>query len=211
MPGMKLRWTVIVVISLTWIAAPGAKVDDTYDPLVEFAKWEKPQLLEPDVAIQAAEDAAKITVYEGLPHQLLESRAFRREAERSDVLWVHGVPFYSTPMEINPIDLKLLTVLYLDKKSHEKSSAPKLCGGFHPDYYVVWKKREEWVGAMICLGCAEWISLNDEGYRYEDISEEAHDRLKKILQKYVSQRPKNEIAHTEKLVDLPSMPKEKKK
>jgi len=200
---MKLSWF-SVIIAAAWLGAPvnGAKIDEHYDPLMGFAKWEKSQPLALAVALQTVDSASKITIYEGLPHQMFEARSFRREAERADVLWVHDVPFYQKPLEVTPEDLKRATAVYHAAESHQNFSGPKLCGGFHPDYYIVWSKGSKWVGAMICLGCGEWISLNKDGYRYEDISKEAHAQLKEMLQKYVSLRPKPDPSY-ERAVLIP--------
>lgn len=172
------------------VAVHGEKVDRLYDPLTGFAKWESSQPLELGMALRIVDTATKVTIYEGLPHNLFEAKTFRSEAERADILWVRDVPFYKNPLKVSSDDLRLLTTEYKRLEAHQAFSGLKECGGFHPDYYAVWSNSADWVGVMICLGCAEWISLTRDGYRYEDISKMTHSKLDKILRKYVSQRPK---------------------
>jgi hypothetical protein len=133
--------------------------------------------------------AGSVVVYEGLPHQMWEETAYATEVKRRDLVWFEGYPFYATPLSVPQKELKRLTAIALRKEAHVRYSGFKMCGGYHPDYAVVWEKEGKQSGSLICLGCHEWKNFTSQGWIYEDLEPAAYAELREILSKYVVHRP----------------------
>ena len=55
-------------------------------------------------------------------------------------------------------------------KSYAVFSGKKRCGGFHPDYAVVWSESDNTYSILFCYGCAEALIVNRKAtYRYNFI------------------------------------------
>jgi hypothetical protein len=140
--------------------------------------------------LSAVASADEVHVYEGLPHQAWDRELYESERKRSDLVWFEGYPFYAKPLDVTSDEKKALTALALRKDAHVPFSGMKLCGGYHPDYAIVWTKGGKRSGALICFGCHEWKNFTPEGRLYEDLGKAAYDELRAILAKYVVQRPR---------------------
>ena len=134
--------------------------------------------------------ADDVQVYEGLPHQNWEREQYATEKRRSDLVKFEGFSFYAKPLDISDEEKKRLTVVALKKESHVPFRGMKFCGGYHPDYAIVWMKSGKKGGSLICFGCHEWKNFTPEGRLCEDLDSAAYDELRAILSKYVAQRPK---------------------
>jgi hypothetical protein len=149
------------------------------------ASFEK---LKPLVAKLAAD--SKFTLFEGLPHQTWDREQLEEELKAKATVKRFGFPFYKTPNEVEAEDAEKLKALVQDPKSFIKFRGHKLCGGFHPDFSLVWGDGEEAIEIHICFGCHEIKAYGKDVEIYCDISGDAFDELEKLLQKYRKQRPK---------------------
>lgn len=142
------------------------------------------------IFIAATTQAETVTVYEGLPHQASEGDAYTIEVKRADLVWFEGFPFYAKPLKVSEADKKSLTAIAGRPAAHVLFSGYKLCGGYHPDYAVIWTGRDgKKSGSLICFGCHEWKNFTPAGRLYEDLEKTAYDELRAILSKYAEQRP----------------------
>lgn len=199
-----MKEPVIALLALLLAVCGHAKeIPKDYDPLAGIAKLEPfPDDAEIRRRIQGADS---VTVFEGLPHSSWEPAALRREATRKDVFWIQEIGFYERPLLVQKGDLDEVVRIALDASAFAPHDAPHLCGEFHPDYCVSWRKQDAFVQALICLGCGEVIFLTNEGYSYVDLQKEAYAKLKDSLGKYRVNRPvPNE--EDEKLIPPPSWP-----
>jgi hypothetical protein len=144
--------------------------------------------------LSAVASAEEISIYEGLPHPAWEQELYAAEAKRADLVWFEGYPFYAKPLGLPEVEKKQLSAIALAKEGHVPFGLPKFCGGFHPDYVIVWTKQGKKSGSLICFGCHEWKNFTPAGRLYEDLSPAAYDQLRGILSKYVVQRPKRKEA-----------------
>jgi hypothetical protein len=142
------------------------------------------------IFIAAIAQAETVTVYEGLPHQSFDQDAYAIEVKRADLVWLEEFPFYAKPLEIPEAEKKTLTAIAGRATAHVPFGGYKLCGGYHPDYAVVWTGRDgKKSGSLICFGCHEWKNFTPAGRLYEDLEKTAYDELRAILLKYAEQRP----------------------
>lgn len=133
--------------------------------------------------------ADSVAVYEGLPHPMWEEPAYATEVKRRDLVWFEGYPFYATALSIPQEEQKKLVAIALRKEAHIRYSGFKMCGGYHPDYAIVWEKDGKKSGSLICFGCHEWKHFTSRGRIYEDMEPVAYEELRDILSKYVVRRP----------------------
>ncbi|HEX7181684.1 MAG TPA: hypothetical protein VF756_07565 [Thermoanaerobaculia bacterium] len=130
--------------------------------------------------------AATADLYEGLPHQLFEHDAFNNELATKKIVQLHGFLFYEHPLAIGAEDVERLRQLSAAPESYRRYGGPKPCGGFHPDYALVWKDGERTYDLLVCFGCEE-VQLH--GLQQELMVEIASGEFSTILGKYRSQRP----------------------
>lgn len=132
--------------------------------------------------------AATVDLYEGLPHQLWEREAFERELATKKTVKLHEFQFYEHPLAISADDVKLLRQISVAPESY-REYVPEPCGGFHPDYALVWKEGEHTYDLLICFGCGD-VQLH--GPQQELMAKMASGKFGEILSKYRSQRPDRE-------------------
>ena len=159
------------------------------EPTTQLPESER-TLKDISVFIAAIAQAKTVTVYEGLPHQAFEQDAYAIEVKRTDLVWFEGFPFYAKPLNVQDADKKSLTAIVSRPTAHVPFRGYKACGGYHPDYAVIWTDRDgKKSGSLICFGCHEWKNFTPAGRLYEDLEKNAYDELRAILTKYVKQRP----------------------
>lgn len=139
------------------------------------------------VGINRADD---IEVFEGLPHELHERELYNSELEKKKTIEIAGYLFYASPIVLSKSDKKRLTDLYCTKETFVPYRGVKMCGGYHPDWLVRWKKgEEEWI-AHFCFGCHEATTIHGDESMYCDIW--AIEPFEKLLNPYHQHRPEME-------------------
>lgn len=161
-------------------------------PRPELARLPREETSLKDIAtfFEAVGSADTIIVYEGLPHPTWDREVFQSESKRRDLIRFAGYTFYAKPLGISPADERKLTEIALRREAHVSFGGYKLCGGYHPDYAVIWKRGDEVSGSLICFGCHEWKNFTPVGRLYEDIEQSAYKDLQTVLSKYSINRPK---------------------
>jgi hypothetical protein len=134
------------------------------------------------------------TLYEGLPHQFVEHELFLRERNRKSVIESHGYLFYKRPLPLRAADAAAVREALLEASNYKPYSGPKSCGGFHPDYQLVWGKGRAAREAQICFGCREIKLFNNTQTLVADLPNTAFLHLRVLLDKYRAQRPPREPA-----------------
>lgn len=143
--------------------------------------------------------APSVVVLEGLPHYGFEARVFKEEVATKEVVPVHDYTFYKRPLEVVTNDVESLKALSGDALSFSHFGGSKMCGGFHPDYCLVWKNGEATFQALFCLGCHEVKIYGPQIAWYGDIGKEAYEKFRSLLTKYRDQRPASQPPKTNDL------------
>lgn len=146
--------------------------------------------LVPRIFAAKIQGAGTVALHEGLPHQMFERELLRQEKETKQVRIIHEYPFYEQPLEMAAEDARAITAILDDPASYGTFwpvLSEKLCGGFHPDYAVEWRRGQDSYHALLCFGCGE-VELFGPllGSRHDLRAEE---KLKAILLKYRRSRP----------------------
>ena len=104
-----------------------------------------------------------------------------RELKSSRIVQIHGFRFYDFPLPLSTAESAELRRLLTNKSTYERLTDGKLCGGFHPDYSIAWRRGEQVFYVLICFGCQEFRLLG-AGYELRtDANPKAFDKLEAIL------------------------------
>ena len=133
--------------------------------------------------------ASSFSLYEGLPHQMSEAKNLADELATKETLRIYEFPFYRRPLAISQGDMAALLPLVISKDTYWSFRGPKLCGGFHPDYGLVWSDGTVTYNLLICFGCHEMFFYDTKHALLADIREDMFPQLEAILAKYHDQRP----------------------
>ena len=132
---------------------------------------------------------ARVTLLEGLPHQLVEHASFLDERRTKRTVEVGGYLFYRAPRPLAPDAAGELRALCADLRSYDAYTGPKRCGGFHPDYALRWGEGRDAVYTLVCFGCHETQTLDGKRCLIADLPEPAFRRFQTALDRYHAQRP----------------------
>jgi hypothetical protein len=133
--------------------------------------------------------AQTVAVYEGLPHQTFENDVYLSELKRADIVRIETFPFYAAPLDVSPPEKSELRAIVLGNDAHIRYRGPKMCGGYHPDYVIIWDHAGQKSGAMVCFGCHEVIYFTPQGRLIQELSDAAYGTLKAVLSRYRVNRP----------------------
>lgn len=104
--------------------------------------------------------AGSLALLEGLPHPAWETKLFERELQRGDIVRIAGWPFYAEPLPVTRATSVALELLALDPASFAPKRGEGLCGGFHPDFAIVWEEERNSSYLLLCFGCSEALMLD---------------------------------------------------
>jgi hypothetical protein len=107
------------------------------------------------------QQANKLTLYEGLPHPTMDPDGFEKERNRTDTIGIDGHRFYKAPVAVSDETLESLRSLSVQQGLFKPFQAAKACGGFHPDWCLVWTDAEKEVDVHFCFGCNEVAAFVD--------------------------------------------------
>lgn len=139
--------------------------------------------------VLAIRGADAMSLYEGLPHQRSEREALASERRSKPVVELDGYPFYAEPLELRGDDGAWLTEILGAATTIAPWGGEKLCGGYHPDYALEWRRGEQRYRAHLCFGCDE-VKLHGPGIAlYYDLSDGAVQALSGLLRGYRTNRP----------------------
>jgi hypothetical protein len=143
-----------------------------------------------EAILLAIDDATRVILYEGLPHQSFEKQSLEKELETKPFVKVHGYPFYTKTLNVSDRDMESLRTILSTEASYEPFSGEKRCGGFHPDYTVEWGTGPESCFVHICFGCEEFKVFWKDVATRTNIEKKTAESLRSILKNYRSERPK---------------------
>jgi hypothetical protein len=148
---------------------------------------------------ESLRQADQVQLYEGLPHQNFEPKVLKAELESNKTVDFGDFPFYAAPQELASDDRSTLTKLIGDADSFSPMdlTAAKACGGFHPDYCLVWKVGTDSYYALLCFGCGEIKAKGSELQLHSDIRNAAQDKFEETLKSYRNNRPLSPLEMTE--------------
>ena len=135
------------------------------------------------------QNATKLTLYEGLPHQLFERQELKQERASKPTIIIHHFPFYRETLDVTIDDASKVLSILGNKTSFMPFRGPKKCGGFHPDYCAEIETGTGTSHFLICFGCGEAKIYGPRGELYCDIRGAEYEQLKTLLKKYRKNRP----------------------
>ncbi|GAA5495978.1 hypothetical protein Rhal01_02159 [Rubritalea halochordaticola] len=138
---------------------------------------------------------SKITLHEGLPHQLWDKELLAAELKKQKHEMRQGFAFYVPAQSSNivPEDRKQLLAILADPESYEPYSGPKRCGGYHPDFSVEFQSGKHLVEIQLCFGCHESKLFLDGKFKlHTDLKGRTMTKLEPLLRRYHQENPRKE-------------------
>ena len=192
---MKIPFIICLLISLPILAAEDDGDWEFLNRHIAKADWVNEIMRKQErttafrfvpAALKFIEGAEKITVFEGMPHQLFEKELLVRELEKAEETIIGTYPFYPQSQDFMAKDEPALRDLLLDAKGFGPFLLSKMCGGFHPDYAIRFTKGEEHCYLLICFGCGDaQIHHNDKVIQCH-----LYAGWRELLAGYAKHRPK---------------------
>jgi hypothetical protein len=130
-----------------------------------------------------------MTVWEGLPHPLVDHANFIGEKQSPHQI-IAGEFFYRKALTIAASDQTALNRLVRARDVFTPFGGEKFCGGFHADYAMEWKHGEDRLAVvLICFSCHETLVVLPKGQIRTDLTKEGHEALRGVLKNYRQSRP----------------------
>lgn len=155
------------------------------DPPEHFVKHIKP-------LVEGIKKAKALTLYEGLPHQFHERQLLAKELKEQKTVKLHDFPFYEGAIAVKDDDAKKLLSLCSDLKTFGRYGGKKMCGGYHPDWYIEFKAGDDIYQVQICFGCHEARLFGPKNEVFSDLDNEALKKLAAVFVPLRKNRPKRE-------------------
>lgn len=130
-----------------------------------------------------------LRLYEGLPSDFWEPELLEQELKRTKTIKLYGYPLYEDQLALQETDGEQFTALLSARTSFATFSDAKKCEGFHADYGLEWKTGEETTHALIGLECGEVKLYGPKSQLHCDLSPEAAEKLRQLLNRYRKNRP----------------------
>ena len=116
----------------------------------------------------------------GLSHPMYESDSLYTEILFKPRNIIHGHGFETSEQEGTVIDA--ISRVLADRTTYIPWRGEKLCGGFHADYYFMWKDGSKAWEVLLCMGCREAIMFHDGLSLRCDIALDAEKRISAIVE-----------------------------
>jgi hypothetical protein len=125
-------------------------------------------------------EKSELTVYRGVARANLERPPTPVTPKANDVRTVIrlGETFFKKPMSLSAAKTRKPLSLVKNPQSFSQWGGAKACGGFHPDYALVWKTGDLVVEMHLCFTCKEIKVFNGQTEIYCEIEEVAYQGLK---------------------------------
>jgi hypothetical protein len=183
-PARRLRWLLLAAALHAGCAHASSLEADAEQPPRTDTRFENLSMI-----LAGIPRAGNVLLYEGLPGNFWEPDLRERELRRKKTIRIHGYPFYEELLTFEGTDADPLTSLLAATDSFRPYGGLKPCGDFYPDYCVEWKTGEEATQALICLECGEVKMYGPRSELHCDLSGDAAQRLRQLLDRYQKNRP----------------------
>jgi hypothetical protein len=161
----------------------------------KFQRRHRPDALEEaERFLKPLRDGAEITVIQGFPRGRggpppePGDESFEAEEARRGKVVIGGYEFFKSGT-LKP-ESKPLREAILKDGTLQTWGGGKACGGFHPDFAIMWKADNADAMLLVCFGCHEAMFLTNSGFLLYDLGK-GYDAVKAELARY-SARPLRE-------------------
>ena len=125
----------------------------------------------------AKPDSSVSVVLSGLSHNYFDSETFMLEVWMKPISLRHGYPFRRKARKVSDEFSAILVDVFSEASSIEPYRGPKLCGGFHADFFAEFRSSARRSRVLVCFGCGEALLFSGSESRIVDLSDKAFDRL----------------------------------
>ena len=175
-------WLVLAIALGGGCGSRSVAPDEAPPPAIAANFERLPELL---AGIQAGETS----LHEGLPDAFWEPDLRGQQLKRKKTIRVHGYPFYEERLPSKEADSRQLTSTLSAPSSFTAYSGLKSAGEYNPDYCISWKSSGGETQALVSLECAEVKLYGPKSELHCDLTPQAAEQLKQLLQPYRKNRP----------------------
>lgn len=172
------------ILSLYSVYAEEKKIDIGHKPKLVELKEIAASFSQLNDILHSIKPDTTFTLYQGVSRQLKKPANTELAPKNTETINRYGYTFYLAPIKIEDKDKLALTTLIHNQKSFTKFSGYKKCGGFHPDFSLIWGEQADKIELQLCFGCHEIKVYKNDMEVYCDISNKSYDQFKEILSKY---------------------------
>ena len=127
---------------------------------------------------------SQLTLYVGLPHPMRAASEYAVEKKTAKTTKRYGFLFYKEAKKIHKDDIVSLKKTVKHPQAFQKYTAAKGCGGFHPDFALVYTDGKETVEIHLCFGCGEMKIFHGKTEVYCEMSQRGKNTFKFLLDQY---------------------------
>jgi hypothetical protein len=138
--------------------------------------------------------ADRVVLYEGMPHQSMETELLTKELSTKQTITLGEYPFYAEPMPLTAKDAAALTEIFDGVDAFYGPPEATVCGPFHPDYAIEWTKDDEKVVILVCFMCSEAIVIAASEKMEFGVAGNPMREVKALLKDRWQNRPETEGA-----------------
>lgn len=149
--------------------------------------------------IDVIQSSSQFAVSEGLPHPAWEREVFLEEMQKPHVVY-RDHRFYEGHIDLSERDRKTIEDLFTERELVPSSwKVVKMCGGFHPDFRVVWRTANgSEAEALVCFACNE-VHVYSGVFRCKfGVPQTVEDRIEALWWPYRLQRPEPKVRGRER-------------
>jgi hypothetical protein len=140
-------------------------------------------------AILPGIQGTQVTLHEGLPDAFWDPNLRGKEIRSKKIVQMHGHPLYEDLPALKDGDKSLFTAIMSASPSYLPYSGPKSTGEYNADYCLTWKGASGETQALISLQCGEVKLFGPKSDLHCDLTPQALDQLKRLLDAYQKNRP----------------------
>lgn len=138
---------------------------------------------------KAVDRSKSALLLEGLPHQNAERALLEQELRSKQVRRIGGFPFYAAPLTLRLDHEAALRTSLSAAATLPPYTGWKMCGGFHPDFAVVWRGCDVPRCSLLCFGCCEVMSLTPTSCLHTELENGQFLLIYETLRSYRKNRP----------------------
>lgn len=175
-------WLVLAIALGGGCGSRSVVPDESPAPTIATSFERLPELL-------AGIHAGEVSLYEGLPDAFWEPDLRGQQLKRKKTVRMHGYPFYEERPALKEADGRQLTATLSAPGSFAGYSGLKSAGEYNPDYCLSWKASGGETQVLVSLECAEVKLYGPKNELHCDLTPQAAEQLKQLLQPYRKNRP----------------------
>ena len=184
---MKQRYMTVILLLISVLEATAAEVPASpnkqvvgFTPRLKKYAEIRASFKKLSRVIDSLDSGAQLKIYRGIPRdKFSEAREALGSGNDGNKRYMrrYGAFFYSPSEVPERNDAKEILAMVKKPQTFREFGGIKLCGGFHPNFALVWTKDEITVELHVCLTCHEIKLFQSQLEIYCEIDDDAYQQF----------------------------------